>query len=116
MPRPALGIPGHIGIFYRAPSLDYCKRAPRRTLTFLPDGTVFSDRSAQKIRGGEVGAAGQIRRLIALGATPPPPGLADASWLRDALGEVGVRKVRHLGNPRFVARLGVRVTRRRTPL
>lgn len=116
MPRPLVGMPGHVGDFYRALGLDYCGRATARTLTFLPDDTVLSDRSAQKIRGGEQGAAGQIRRLIALGATPPPPGLADAGWLRDALEEVGVRKVRHLGNHRFIARLGGRVTRRRTPL
>ncbi|MCM4082207.1 Mom family adenine methylcarbamoylation protein [Paractinoplanes hotanensis] len=116
MPRPAVGMPGHVGDFYRALGLSYCGRATGRTLTFLPDGTVFPDRSAQKIRGREQGALGQIRRLVALGATPPPPGLADTSWLRDALEEVGVRKVRHLGNHRFVARLGGRVTRRRTPL
>ncbi|BCY11004.1 hypothetical protein [Actinoplanes sp. L3-i22] len=116
MPRPQIGMPGHVGHFYRALGLDYCGRATRRTLSFLPDGTVFSDRSAQKIRGGEQGAAGQIRRLVALGATPPPPGLADAGWLRDAFDEVRVRKVRHHGNHRFVARTGDRDVRRCTPL
>ena len=115
MPRPQFGMPGHVGALYRAFGADYCGRSWANTLTFLPDGTVFSNRSAQKIRGGEVGAAGQIRRLTALGATPPP-GPADAGWLRDALTEVGVRKVRHKGNHRFVFRLGGRVTRRRTPL
>lgn len=115
MPRPQVGMPGHVGDLYRAYGADYCGRAWANTLTFLPDGTVFSNRSAQKIRGGEVGAAGQIRRLIALGATPPH-GPADAGWLRDALQEVGKRQVRHRGNHRFVFRLGGRVTRRRTPL
>lgn len=116
MPRPQVGMLGHVGALYRAGGFDYLDRATRRTLTLLPDDTVFSDRSAQKIRGGEVGAGGQIRKLIAFGATPPPPGLADAGWLRDALQEIGVRKVRHLGNHRFVIRTGGRVTRKRTPL
>lgn len=115
MPRPHVAMGGHIGDLYRAYGADYCGRGTARTLTFLPDGTVFSDRSAQKIRCGEVGAGGQIRRLTALGATPPP-GPACAGWLRAALAEVGVRKVRHRGNHRFVFRLGGRVTRRRTPL
>ncbi|WP_430786977.1 hypothetical protein [Actinoplanes sp. G11-F43] len=116
MPRPMVGMHGHVGDLYRAYGAAYCGRATARTLTFLPDLTVFPDRSAQKIRRQEQGAAGQIRRLVELGATPPPPGLADAGWLRDALAEIGVIRVRHRGNHRFVFRLGGRVTRRHTPL
>jgi hypothetical protein len=115
MPRPQVAMPGHVGDFYRALSGDYCGRAWPRTLTFLPDGTVLPGRSAQKVRGGEQGADGQVRRLVALGATPPP-GAPDAGWLQAALDEVGARQARHRGNHRFVFRLGGRVTRRRTPL
>lgn len=115
MPRTHSRMPGHVGTVYQALGADYCGRATPRTLKFLPDGTVFPDRSAQKIRRGEQGAGGQVRRLVALGATPPG-GPADAVWLARALADIGTRTARHLGNHRFVFRLGGPVTRRRTPL
>ncbi len=114
MPRPHVGMPGHVGIIYQALGAAYCGRATARTLTFLPDGTVLSDRGAQKIRKAEKGWAGQVARLVELGATPTTA--PDAEWLAAALEDIGVRKVRHLGNHRFVFRLGDRGARRRTPL
>ncbi|WP_307624379.1 hypothetical protein [Streptomyces sp. V3I7] len=72
----------------------------------MPDGSVFHDRTAQKIRRQEQGNEYATAQLVALGAPRPRPGDDPASWLRDALGVVGVRRLRHPGVHRFVFRLG----------
>jgi hypothetical protein len=79
-----------------------------RTLTLLPDGAVFSDRSAQKIRSQECGHEGAERRLINFGARPPRAGQNPASWLADALADVHARKIRHPGCHRYAFPLGTR--------
>jgi hypothetical protein len=52
-----------------------------RTLTLLPDGTVFSDRAAQKIRRQERRHEDAERRLMTFGARPPQAGENPASRL-----------------------------------
>lgn len=100
-------MPGHVGCIYQAVGCDYLGRATPRTLTLLRDGTVFSDRAAQKIRAGERGHEYAERRLVAMGARPARAGENPAAWLAGALDDVGARKIRHPGNHRYAIRLGV---------
>jgi len=66
-----LVMPGHVGVIYQASNAVYTGLGTRRRLTLLPDGTVFSDRAAQKIRRQKRGHEGAERRLITFGARPP---------------------------------------------
>lgn len=116
LPRPDVGMPGHVGTIYQAMNADYCNRATADPLTVLPDGTVITKRSLQKVRGGESGAGGVIRRLVDAGARPYGVDHTGAVWLRAALGDVAARRVPTLGNHRFVFRLGTERERRRIPL
>ena len=109
VPRRTVGgelvMPGHWGCVYQALGAVYTGRGTRRMVTLLPDGTVLSDRAAQKIRNGERGHLGVAARLAELGpALPPlPAGRAPgAGWLREALASIGARRVRHPGNHRYV--------------
>jgi hypothetical protein len=79
----------------------------------LPNGTVFSDRAASKIRRRETGFEYAERQLIAFGARPPCAMEDPARWLAGALADARVRKVRHPGNHRYVFRLGSRRERSR---
>ena len=90
---------GHIGNFYQASNAVYLKRTTPRTLKLLPDGTVFSDRAASKIRTRERGWRYAANILIAHGATEPP---ADnpAAWLRHWTSLL-TRPLRHRGNHRY---------------
>jgi hypothetical protein len=99
-------MPGHVGVIYQASNAVYTGRATARTLALLPDGTVFSDRAAQKIRTGERGHDYAERRLVALGARPRRPGENPAAWLAEALPAARARKIRHPGNHRYAFRLG----------
>lgn len=118
LPRVLAGVqtmPGHVGTIYQSlGSCVYTGRATPRTLTVLPDGSVLPERSRQKVRAGEQGAAGVVARLMQLGAGP----LAGdpAAWLRAELAAIGARKVRHRGNHRYAITIGDRTTRRRTPI
>jgi hypothetical protein len=73
----------------------------------LPDGTVFSARAMQKIRAQDQGHQYAERQLLALGARPMRAGQRPASWIADALDDIGARPVRHHGNHRYAFRLGV---------
>jgi hypothetical protein len=96
-------MPGHVGI-YQSCNAQYTGRGTARTLTLLPDGTVLSPRSMQKVRAGERGQEYVERQLVALGA---PEMSGDRSrWMRDALRTIGARTLRHPGNHRFVFKLG----------
>jgi hypothetical protein len=107
-------MPGHIGTIYQAANAIYTGRATSRTLALLPDGTVFSARSAQKIRRQECGHEYAERTLISWGARPPRAGEKPAAWLAAALDDVHARKLRHPGNHRYLFRLGTRTQRTRT--
>lgn len=76
-------------------------------------GVVLSERTLSKIRTGEQGCDAGERRLVALGARLRRAGEDVRSWLRDALEDVGVRKVRHPGNHRYAWPLGTARQRRR---
>ncbi|MFC0843448.1 hypothetical protein ACFH04_06830 [Streptomyces noboritoensis] len=102
----ALLMPGHVGTIYAATNAVYTGRSTARTVKLLPDGTVFHDRTAQKIRRQEQGCAYAAAQLIALGAPQPRPGCDPAVWLREALAAVGARTIRHRGVHRFIYRLG----------
>lgn len=117
VPRPTPAGPvlaGHVGIVYQAINATFLGRATARPLTLLPDGTVLSDRAAQKVRAAERGHAAVQRRLIELGAPPLADGQDPARWLRDALDTVGAIRLRHRGNLRYAWPVGDRNVRRRT--
>jgi hypothetical protein len=99
-------LPGHVGTIYQAGGARYAGRATRRTLKLLPDGTVFSDRAAQKIRRQEQGHRYAEERLIAWGARPPRAGERPPVWLARALDDAGVRRLPHPGNHRYAWPLG----------
>ncbi len=101
-------MPGHVGVIYQASNAVYTGRATPRTLTLLPDGSVFSDRAAQKIRAGDRGHEYAERQLVALGATSPRVGQSPAHWLAAALADVGARRIRHPGNHRYAFAVGTR--------
>ncbi|WP_260608966.1 hypothetical protein [Streptomyces sp. WAC 01325] len=97
---------GHCGWIYQSTNGVYAGRATARTIKLLPDGSVFHDRAAQKVRRQEQGHEYAEAQLIALGAPVPRAGFNGAAWLREALVAVGARNVRHRGAHRYVFRLG----------
>lgn len=99
-------MPGHVGTIYQAVGTVYTGRGTARTLTLLRDGTVLSDRAAQKIRRQERGHEYAERQLAALGARPPRTGERPADWLARALTDTGARRLRHPGCHRYAFRLG----------
>lgn len=99
-----LVMPGHVGTIYQAFNGVYQGRTTARTLYILPDGTVFSARTAQKIRARERGWEPAVETLVAAGAAPL--GTEDPRvWLRRELRRVA-RLVRHPGNHRYAWTLG----------
>ncbi len=104
-------MPGHVGVIYQASNAVYTGRATPRTLTLLPDGSVFSARAAQKIRAGERGHEYAERQLVALGAHAPRAGQRPGDWLAAALGEIGARRIRHPGIHRYAFTTGPRWAR-----
>lgn len=99
-------MPGHVGTIYQAGGARYVGRATKRTLKLLPDGRVFPDRAAQKIRKQEQGHRYAEERLIAWGARPPRAGERPADWLARALEDAGVRRLAHPGNHRYAWPVG----------
>lgn len=106
---------GHVGQIYQARSAAYLGRATPRTLRLLPDGGVFSDRAAQKIRARERGWVAAADQLVRHGApTPTPtPGGDLGPWLVAALAAV-TRKRRHGGCHKYIFPL-CRAARRALP-
>lgn len=92
---------GHVGTIYQAHNAVYLGRGTARTLRVLPDGRVFSDRAAQKIRAGERGWRYAAAQLEAFGASPvPADSTARAFWLSESLATL-TRRMRHRGNHKF---------------
>lgn len=93
---------GHVGIFFQALGGAFTGRGTPRTLKLLPDGTVFSDRTAQKIRAGERSWEYGSRILESFGASECPANFEERKiWLttwQDRL----TRKLSHPGNLRYV--------------
>jgi len=99
--------PGHIGAIYQATNALSLGRSTARTLNYVPSvGLVLSERTLSKIRTGEPGADAGERHLLSLGARPRRAGEDPRAWLREALVDVGVRKIRHPGNHRYAWPLG----------
>lgn len=98
--------PGHIGTIYQATNARYTGRGTARTLTLLPTGEVFNDRSAQKVRGRERGHEHVEKKLIAMGARPLRAGERPNAWLTEALEDVGATRFRHGGCHRYVFAIG----------
>ena len=101
-------MPGHVGTIYQALNFTYTGRGTARRLTILPDGTVLSDRAAQKIRARERGHDYAQRILTDLGAEPLRPADDPTVWLHRALDTIGARRVAHPGNHRYCLTLGRR--------
>lgn len=95
--------PGHLGTIYQAHNARYLGLGTSRTLKVLPDGTVFSARTLQKIRAGERGWHGGVDALVGFGAGPLDRE-ADRgermSWLASWLPRL-TRSLRHPGNHRY---------------
>lgn len=103
--------PGHLGTIYQAHNAQYLGLSTPRTLRILPDGTVFSHRTEQKIRAGERGwraavdtLAGYGARAIAADADRP----TRLAWLHEAVTQL-TRPYRHRGNHRYAWPLDRRV-------
>ncbi len=92
---------GHIGTIYQASNGVYLGRGTARTLHILPDGRVFSDRAAQKIRKGERGWRYAAAQLEKWGASEVPEDLEERhAWFDLALRRF-TTTVRHRGNHKY---------------
>jgi hypothetical protein len=93
---------GHVGTIYQAHNGVYLGRGTARTLRLLPDGRVFSDRAAQKIRQAERGWRYAAAQLEAFGASRPPTDDSETrvAWLSSALHSL-TTKLRHKGNHKY---------------
>ncbi len=107
-----VGFPGHVGTIYQAGNGRYLGRSQARTLRLLPDGSVLSDRAAQKVRTLEKGWEYVVALLTRHGAEYSPDLAQDEDhrreWLRAATARV-TRPLRHPGNHRYVWPLSRRV-------
>lgn len=106
LPDGSTSAPGHVGWIYQAGGAVYTGRGRARTLTLLPDGSVFSDRARAKVLAQHRGHEYAERQLIALGARAPRAGEQPATWLAAALADVRATQLRHGGNHRYVFALG----------
>lgn len=110
-------MPGHCGLIYQAKGAIALGRSTPRTLNYdARRGVVLSERTLSKIRGGERGSDAAERHLVSIGAAARRAGQDRREWLRDALGELGIVKVRHPGNFRYGFILGSAAQRRRVPV
>jgi hypothetical protein len=92
---------GHVGTIYQAHNGIYLGRGTSRTLHILPDGRVFSDRAAQKIRAGERGWKYAAAQLESLDVAPAPVCCEErTAWLSESLARV-TRTIRHKGNHKY---------------
>ena len=96
-----LVMPGHVGVIYQGHNAVYLGRGTRRRLRLLPDGTVFSDRAAQKIRKSERGWRYSAAKLERHGASPvPPAAAARRAWLKTWTPRL-TRGLPHPGNHKY---------------
>lgn len=106
--------PGHVGALYQATNALSLGRSTARTLAYVPRaGLVLSDRTLSKVRAQEQGSDAAERHLVKLGARTRAAGEDPRAWLRTALDDIGVTKVRHPGNFRYAWTLGPGARRRR---
>ena len=89
---------GHVGTIYQAHNATYLGRATARRLKILPDGTVLSDRTVQKIRAQEKGHQYATRLLETFGAEPISG--CPVAWLDQWLPKL-TRPLAHPGNHKY---------------
>jgi hypothetical protein len=89
---------GHVGTVYQSLNSVFLGRSCRRTLHILPDGTVLSDRTIQKLRAGEPGTRAIRQAFLALGVVLPES--QDAEKVRNVL-DHHTTAVRHPGNFKY---------------
>lgn len=106
---------GHIGTIYQALNARFLGRATPRVLRLLPDGTVFHERAAQKIRKGERGWEGAAAALRHHGASPAPRSAGERREWLDYWGARLTRRIHHPGNYRYAWGL-TRAVRRALPV
>lgn len=94
-------LPGHVGVVYQALGAIYTGRSTARRLRLLPDGSVFSERAASKIRALDQGWRYAVEQLVNAGARAPLAGEDLRGWLDEVLPEL-VRPLRHDGCHRYV--------------
>lgn len=114
VPVPSLIFSGHIGTIYQSSNAVYLKRTTRRILKLLPDGTIFSDRTASKIRNAERGWRYAANILVKHGATEPPATNTDdhtglRAWLTYWT-TLLTRPLHHAGNHRYAWSLSPSIT------
>lgn len=107
---------GHVGTIYQASNAVHAGRGTPRTLTLLPDGTVLNDRSVQKVRSQDRGHEHVEAKLIGYGARPIRAGENPSTWLRSALEDIHVTRLRHRGCIRYLFPIGTPAQRRRVQL
>lgn len=93
--------PGHIGTIYQAKGAAYAGRSTPRILRLLPDGRVFSDRAAAKLRALDRGHDYAAAQLVASGADAPRPDEDLRAWADHWIPRV-TRPMRHPGNHRYL--------------
>lgn len=104
--------PGHVGTIYQAFNGRYVGRGTARTIALMPDGSVFAERTLQKLRKRERGWQGAVEQLRAFGAPAPRGDLGEWAklWVRRLS-----RPLRHPGNHKYVWALAKRDRRHLRP-
>jgi hypothetical protein len=105
-------MPGHVGGVYQALNAVYAGRGTARTLRMFPDGTVFNDRTAQKIRKHERGWEAAIEDLERRGAEHFQGD--SRQWLRTWT-PLLTRPVKHGGNHKYLWALDKRLRKALPP-
>lgn len=100
--------PGHVGQIYQSTNAVYVGRGTARTLRLLPDGSVFSDRAAQKIRSLDRGWVYAAAQLVKHGAAALHEGADARAWLAHWLPAL-TRPLRHPGNHKYAFALDRRL-------
>ena len=103
--------PGHLGTIYQAHNAVYLGRSSPSTLRLLPDGTVFSNRAAGKVRRLERGWSYASGQLVKHGADPLDPGREDSRVWLHRWTQLLTRPLRHHGNHKYAWALARRVRR-----
>lgn len=102
---------GHAGQVYQSLSAVHVGRSTPRTLRLLPDATVLSPRTIQKIRAGEKGWMAGAGVLQKFGADrPPDEAEARVEWLNHWVARL-TRPLRHPGNFKYAFALDRRLRR-----
>ncbi len=91
---------GHVGQIYQAFNGIYLGRGRARWLHLLPDGAVFNDRTAQKIKARCRGWEYAVAQLVEAGARRPATSENLVTWLAETLAGI-TRRVWHPGNHRY---------------